>query len=112
VFDLVLAILAAAILFVPIVVVALIVRLTSRGPVLYWSDRVGMLNRIFRMPKFRTMRVNTPAVATHLLLCELRPASTNCRLDLQAGPKSTVGMTSQSLTKFGLTSSIYRGTRC
>ena len=66
-FDLVLAILAAAILFVPIVVVALIVRLTSRGPVLYWSDRVGMLNRIFRMPKFRTMRVNTPAVATHLL---------------------------------------------
>lgn len=65
--DLVLAILAATILLVPIAVVALVVRLTSPGPVLYWSDRVGILNRIFRMPKFRTMRADTPAVATHLL---------------------------------------------
>jgi O-antigen biosynthesis protein WbqP len=47
--------------------VAVAVRVTSPGPVLYWSDRVGAGNRLFRMPKFRTMRVGTPAVATHLL---------------------------------------------
>src|SRR5450830_901871 len=47
--------------------VALLVKLTSLGPVLYWSDRVGMGNKIFKMPKFRTMRIDTPAVATHLL---------------------------------------------
>lgn len=52
---------------IPIMIVALLVRCTSRGPVLYWSDRVGRRSRIFRMPKFRTMRVDTPAVATHLL---------------------------------------------
>ncbi len=51
----------------PMVLVALLVRLTSPGPVLYWSERVGKDNLIFRMPKFRTMRVDTPAVATHLL---------------------------------------------
>ncbi|MDE1993903.1 MAG: sugar transferase [Rhizobiaceae bacterium] len=63
-----LAALAAAIVFsIPILIVALAVRLTSPGPVLYWSDRVGRGNRIFRMPKFRSMRVDTPAVATHLL---------------------------------------------
>lgn len=66
-FDLVVAVLAALILFTPIVLVALMVKLTSKGPALYWSDRVGRYNRIFKMPKFRTMRVNTPAVATHLL---------------------------------------------
>jgi O-antigen biosynthesis protein WbqP len=49
------------------VLVALAVRLTSPGPALYWSDRVGRHNRIFRMPKFRSMRIDTPAVATHLL---------------------------------------------
>jgi O-antigen biosynthesis protein WbqP len=54
-------------LAIPIVVVAIAVKLTSRGPVLYWSDRVGRGNRLFRMPKFRTMRVDTPVVATHLL---------------------------------------------
>ena len=52
---------------VPMLLVTLLVKLTSRGPVLYWSDRVGRENHIFRMPKFRTMRVDTPAVATHLL---------------------------------------------
>lgn len=52
---------------VPMLLVALLVKLTSRGPVLYWSDRVGRENHIFRMPKFRTMRVDTPAIATHLL---------------------------------------------
>ncbi|MEY3885825.1 MAG: hypothetical protein RIS87_1600 [Pseudomonadota bacterium] len=66
-FDLCLALLALVFLLLPILVVALMVRLTSTGPVLYFSDRVGRNNRIFKMPKFRTMQVNTPAVATHLL---------------------------------------------
>jgi O-antigen biosynthesis protein WbqP len=66
-FDLGLAVLLAVLLLLPIGLVALLVRLTSRGPALYWSDRVGRHNRIFRMPKFRSMRVGTPAVATHLL---------------------------------------------
>lgn len=66
-FDLVMSITAAFLLVLPILLVALAVKLTSRGPALYWSDRVGRHNRIFRMPKFRSMRVDTPAVATHLL---------------------------------------------
>lgn len=66
-FDLVLALCAAVILLVPVVMVAVAVRLTSRGPALYWSDRVGQGNKIFKMPKFRSMQVGTPAVATHLL---------------------------------------------
>jgi O-antigen biosynthesis protein WbqP len=66
-FDLALAIVAATALALPIALVWLAVRLTSKGPALYWSDRVGQGNRIFRMPKFRSMRVGTPAVATHLL---------------------------------------------
>ncbi|OGS94108.1 MAG: UDP-phosphate galactose phosphotransferase [Gallionellales bacterium RBG_16_56_9] len=66
-FDLVLAVFALLILLTPIVLVALFVKLTSIGPVIYWSDRVGRDNKIFKMPKFRTMRVDTPAVATHLL---------------------------------------------
>jgi O-antigen biosynthesis protein WbqP len=51
----------------PILLIAILVRLTSRGPALYWSDRVGVGNTIFKMPKFRTMRIDTPAVATHLM---------------------------------------------
>lgn len=66
-FDLALALTAVVILLVPLLLVSLAVRLTSRGPILYWSDRVGRLNKVFRMPKFRSMRVGTPAVATHLL---------------------------------------------
>ncbi|WP_188380281.1 sugar transferase [Oxalicibacterium faecigallinarum] len=66
-FDLLLALCAAVMLCLPVLLVAVAVRLSSRGPVLYWSDRVGIHNRIFRMPKFRSMRVDTPAVATHLL---------------------------------------------
>jgi O-antigen biosynthesis protein WbqP len=66
-FDLAVALVAAVLLVLPIVFVALAVRLTSPGPVLYWSDRVGRHNRIFKMPKFRSMRIDTPAVATHLL---------------------------------------------
>ena len=66
-FDLILAAVATLILLVPCSVVALLVKLTSPGPILYWSDRVGRNNHIFKMPKFRSMRVGTPAVATHLL---------------------------------------------
>ena len=66
-FDLFLALCAGVVLLVPILFVALAVRLTSPGPVLYWSDRVGRRNRIFKMPKLRSMRVDTPPVATHLL---------------------------------------------
>lgn len=66
-FDLLLAILATLVLAIPIGVTALLVGLTSPGPILYWSERVGRNNNIFRMPKFRSMRVGTPAVATHLL---------------------------------------------
>lgn len=66
-FDLILGLVAAAVLLVIIVVVAVLVRLTSPGPALYWSDRVGRHNKIFKMPKFRSMRVGTPALATHLL---------------------------------------------
>lgn len=66
-FDLALGLFAAIVLLVPITVVAVLVRFTSPGPALYWSDRVGRHNKIFKMPKFRSMRVGTPAVATHLL---------------------------------------------
>jgi O-antigen biosynthesis protein WbqP len=66
-FDLLLALGLGVLLLLPILMVALAVRMTSTGPVLYWSDRVGRRNRIFRMPKFRSMRMETPIVATHLL---------------------------------------------
>lgn len=65
--DLLLALVAVLLLLLPMALVALAVRFTSRGPALYWSDRVGRHNRLFRMPKFRSMRVETPEVATHLL---------------------------------------------
>lgn len=67
IFDLFLALVAICLFAVPLVLVSLLVKVTSPGPVLYWSDRVGKHNQIFRMPKFRSMRVGTPAVATHLL---------------------------------------------
>jgi len=67
IFDLAMAGFLLCFLSVPIIAVALMVKLTSEGPVLHWSDRVGINNSIFRMPKFRTMRVDTPAVATHLM---------------------------------------------
>nr|WKF58546.1 Undecaprenyl phosphate N,N'-diacetylbacillosamine 1-phosphate transferase [Paraburkholderia busanensis] len=66
-FDLTLGILVLCVLVWPALLVALAVKLTSSGPVLYWSNRVGRNNAIFSMPKFRSMRVGTPAVATHLL---------------------------------------------
>ena len=66
-FDLFLALSFATVFSFPILVVAIVVRLTSSGPALYWSSRVGRRNIIFRMPKFRTMQVGTPTLATHLL---------------------------------------------
>ncbi len=66
-FDFTMAFLLLIILFIPMLFIALLVKLTSKGPVLYWSDRVGRNNIIFKMPKFRTMLIDTPAVATHLL---------------------------------------------
>jgi O-antigen biosynthesis protein WbqP len=66
-FDILLGSVLALGLLAPIVIVAMLVRLTSPGPILYWSDRVGRGNAIFRMPKFRSMRIDTPVLATHLL---------------------------------------------
>ncbi|SMC44637.1 O-antigen biosynthesis protein WbqP [Rhizobium sp. RU36D] len=66
-FDFMLAFMALVVFIVPMLMVAMAVRLTSKGPALYWSDRVGSNNKVFRMPKFRTMRTDTPVVATHLL---------------------------------------------
>jgi len=65
--DFCIAALVSIVFLVPCCVIAIMVRVTSPGPALYWSDRVGRKNAIFRMPKFRTMRTDTPAVATHLL---------------------------------------------
>lgn len=65
--DIITALLMMTALGIPALVLVLVVKLTSKGPILYWSDRVGMENRLFRMPKIRTMRVGAPAVATHLL---------------------------------------------
>ena len=67
IFDLLVVLLLIFLLLLPGVAITLLVRLTSSGPSLYWSDRVGRYNRIFKMPKFRSMRIDTPAVATHLL---------------------------------------------
>ena len=66
-FDVVLALLVSVVFLIPIGVLIILVRITSPGPAFYWSDRVGRHNRIFKMPKFRSMRSDTPAVATHLL---------------------------------------------
>ena len=67
IFDLVVVVLLLALLVIPMLLIAGVVRVTSKGPALYWSDRVGQGNMIFKMPKFRTMRLDTPAVATHLM---------------------------------------------
>ena len=67
IFDCVCAAGLSVALAVPLALIALAVRLTSRGPALYWSDRVGRNNRLFSMPKFRSMRIDTPEVASHLL---------------------------------------------
>lgn len=67
VLDLVLSLIAIILLAMPIIVLALMVRLTSEGPVIYWSTRVGKKGEMFQMPKFRSMRIDAPVVATHLL---------------------------------------------
>jgi O-antigen biosynthesis protein WbqP len=66
-FDVALALTSVLVFGIPFILTAIAVRVTSPGPILYWSDRVGRDNQLFRMPKFRSMRVGTPAVATHLL---------------------------------------------
>jgi len=65
--DAFMSLLALGVFSLPLLIVAVAVKLSSRGPVLYWSDRIGKNNTIFKMPKFRTMRTDTPVVATHLL---------------------------------------------
>lgn len=67
IFDIFMSLFALSALSVPILFTSLFVKLTSKGPVFYWSDRVGRGNILFKMPKFRTMKLGTPAVATHLL---------------------------------------------
>ncbi len=64
--DLLMSVFLLILMSLPMLIIGLAVRLTSKGPALYWSDRVGRKNKIFKMPKFRTMRVGSPAVATHL----------------------------------------------
>ena len=66
-FDIILAVFLFLLLGIPILIIALLVKLTSPGPALYWSDRVGLNNELFKMPKFRSMKIDTPEVATHLL---------------------------------------------
>ena len=67
IFDLFLSMIVILLLLIPIFIVFISVKFTSRGGVLYWSDRIGKNNKIFKMPKFRSMRIDTPTVATHLL---------------------------------------------
>lgn len=66
-FDVSISLTGILILSLPMLFISILVKMTSKGPVLYWSDRVGRNNSIFTMPKFRTMRIDTPALATHLL---------------------------------------------
>jgi len=66
-FDVILCLIVLLFFLFPMLIVTLLVKLTSKGPALYWSDRVGVRNDIFRMPKFRSMKTDTPAIATHLL---------------------------------------------
>lgn len=72
IFDLTLAIIVLVLSFVPLILIAIAVRSSSNGPVIHWSNRVGRYNAIFSMPKFRTMRIDTPQVATHLLRNPMR----------------------------------------
>jgi O-antigen biosynthesis protein WbqP len=67
IFDLAIACALLIVFFLPVLIIALIVKITSEGPVLHWSKRIGINNKIFLMPKFRTMLINTPDMATHLL---------------------------------------------
>ncbi|HEV2484095.1 MAG TPA: sugar transferase [Terracidiphilus sp.] len=66
-FDFVVALILSALLLPLFLITALLIKMTSKGPVIHWSSRVGQNNRLFRMPKFRSMQIETPQVATHLL---------------------------------------------
>jgi len=66
-FDIIISLLAIFLFALPMIIISILVKITSTGRILYWSDRIGLDNKIFRMPKFRTMRTDTPPVATHLL---------------------------------------------
>jgi O-antigen biosynthesis protein WbqP len=66
-FDFCVSLMASMVFAIPLLIIALAVRISSPGPILFWSDRVGQNNRLFQMPKFRSMRIETPSVATHLL---------------------------------------------
>ena len=66
-FDILLAVIIIFLIFIPLILIAIAVRITSKGNILYWSDRIGKNNKIFKMPKFRSMRTDAPVVATHLL---------------------------------------------
>ena len=67
IFDLLFAVISLALLLIPMLLIAIVIRLTSKGPSIYWSDRIGKDNEIFKMPKFRSMLIDTPTIATHLL---------------------------------------------
>ena len=67
IFDIIAAVCALAVFGLPMLVIAVVVRLSSPGPALYWSERIGRDNKLFKMPKFRTMRADTPPMATHLM---------------------------------------------
>jgi len=67
IFDVLLALIGCILILIPIILISLSIFFTSKGGVLYWSNRIGKDNQIFKMPKFRTMRVDTPEVATHML---------------------------------------------
>jgi len=67
-FDIIIALIAIILLSIPMLIVAIGVRFTSHGPILYWSERVGRNNIVFQMPKFRSMLLNTPTTATHLMV--------------------------------------------
>ena len=66
-FDLFFSIILFIALIIPMMIIAVATKLTSRGPIIFWSDRIGVNNKIFRMPKFRTMIIETPSLASHLL---------------------------------------------
>lgn len=66
-FDICLAVVALFLFIFPGILIAFIIKIDSKGPIIYWSDRVGVDNKLYKMPKFRTMKIGTPAVATHLL---------------------------------------------
>ena len=66
-FDIVCSLLALVVLSIPLFIISILIKMSSKGPIIHWSKRIGINNSIFKMAKFRTMRIDTPQVATHLL---------------------------------------------